>query len=39
MEVALELISSKVNGRRSASLGEASIHSFIFIQILSIDLE
>ena len=37
--MALGLISSRVNGKRSARIGETSIHYLIFIQILVIDLE
>ena len=32
-------ISSMVKGRKLARIGETSIHSFIFIQILVIDLD
>ena len=39
IEIELGSQSSRVNGSRSARIGETSIHSFIFIQILVIDLD
>ena len=39
IEVELGSMSSNVNGNRSARIGETSIHSIIFIQILVIDLD